>query len=93
MPRKKKRTISHDSLALRYALDCAIKPLRRAALDHVLAVIEAEEGRSLRIVERLGIAKSTWWEWLQAIPELSQAAYRYRDESTPGRVPEAIADR
>jgi len=42
------------------------------------------------ITERLGISRSTWWEWVQASPELRKLADAQRDESTTGPVPDRL---
>jgi hypothetical protein len=84
----KKRPASHEALALRHAMQCSIGPLRRAALKHVREIILAEGGSSTAIAERLGIALSTWWEWVQAVPELRKLFYAHRVDW--GRTPAAM---
>lgn len=85
MPRqpKKDRAIPHDSIALRHAFDCSIPALRKAALEHVRAVVKDQGGSTKAIAAELGISVSTWWRWVQAIPELRAVHYKHRPDHGP----------
>ena len=78
-----------DKRAIRHSLECSIPTLKRAALDHVKAVVRGLDTVAA-ITERLGISRSTWWEWVQASPELRKLADAQRDESTTGPVPDRL---
>lgn len=86
----KNRTIPHDSLALRYAFDSSVPGLRKAAIDHVKDVVKSNEGSTKHIAEELGISVSTWWRWVQAVPELQKAHYGERTDDMRGRLPAAL---
>lgn len=87
---KKNRTISTDSLALRYAMTCAIAPLRQAAIAYVKDVIASESGATTRISTSLGVSTSTYLGWVADVPEVQTCHYAHRPENAPGRVPKAL---
>lgn len=92
-PKKRRnRTISHDALALRHAVQCSIPSLRKAAIDHVRQVIREEGGIVAAIAERFGIARSTWWEWVQAVPEIQKSYFQERPDNASGPKPAALGD-
>lgn len=64
------RTISPNAQAIRFALQCTIAPLKKAAFQHVAKVIIRRSGVVSEICAELDISPATYNRWLEAFPEL-----------------------
>lgn len=78
-----------NALALRWALACQIKPLKRAAWLHIDAALKAEQGHLQRVADRIGVSLSTVRRYLAQDKELNAARMQYAElrDVMPGRPP------
>jgi hypothetical protein len=85
------RAIPIVNLAIGYAVQQHEAPeVRAAAVRYVVKAIEKHRGSTIAICEELGVSTGTFSRWVRSCKELQDAQYSWRDESTGGRVPQAL---